>query len=117
MNKFSATILGEPASKSNSRRLVWGRGRPRVIKSAKACQYLAAFKKQARPLKVLLDGDLKISIHVYYATKRPDLDCSLILDALQGIAYTNDRQIKEQHFYHNIDKANPRAEISVEEIC
>lgn len=33
---------------------------------------------------------------------------------LQAGVYRNDRQVREKHVYHGIDKANPRAEIVVE---
>jgi hypothetical protein len=39
MNKVSFTILGEPASKSNSRRVVRFGGMSRLIKSQKALNY------------------------------------------------------------------------------
>jgi hypothetical protein len=38
----------------------------------------------------------------------------LILDLLQGVAYENDRQVKEKHIYWGLDKENPRCEIKVE---
>lgn len=107
------TILGEPASKANSRR--WT-GRL-FIKSKKALDYEKAFRAQAKPLERLLEGDLKVTIRIWYASRRPDLDPSLILDLLQGIVYTNDRQVREQHLYWGLDKENPRAEIIVESIA
>jgi hypothetical protein len=30
--------------------------------------------------------------------------------------YMNDRQVREKHVYHGIDRASPRAEIEVEEL-
>ena len=53
---------------------------------------------------------------IYYKNRRPDLDESVILDCLEGYAYKNDRQVKEKHIYHGLDKKNPRAEITVEPI-
>ena len=53
---------------------------------------------------------------IWYRTRRPDLDESVILDCLEGFAYTNDRQVKEKHIYHGLDKEEPRAEITVEVI-
>ena len=50
---------------------------------------------------------------IYYASRRPDLDESLVLDLLQGVTYLNDRQVKEKHIYWGLDKENPRCEISV----
>ena len=115
MQALSLTIYGEPASKSNSRRLVSIRGRPAVIKSSKALAYAKMFKQQC-VRKKLLEGDVAVHMTIYYASRRPDLDESLILDLLQDVAYTNDRQVKEKHIYWGLDKINPRCEIKVEKI-
>lgn len=107
-------IFGEPASKANSRRLVRFGGMSRLIKSHKALTYSDLFKEQARPISPLIEGDVSVTIHIYYASRRPDLDESLILDLLQGVLYVNDRQVKEKHIYWGLDKERPRAEIVVE---
>lgn len=150
MIKF--TLLGEPASKSNSRELVTfggkvvkdgdgkvvrnaegkavrAGGRPSLIKSEKARNYEREATLQIpNSAKVMLQGDLRITLHVYYASERPDLDESVVLDVLQtkfdgprknGViirrgVYINDRQVREKHVYHAIDKLNPRTEIEVE---
>jgi Holliday junction resolvase RusA-like endonuclease len=116
LQALSLNIFGEPASKANSRRLVKFGGISRLIKSKKALSYSDMFKQQCKQLDVLLEGDLRISITIYYASRRPDLDESLILDLLQGYVYANDRQIKEKHIYWGLDKENPRSEITVEVI-
>lgn len=83
------------------------------IKSSKALSYAESFGLQVRPLADLLEGQLRVDMWIYYATQRPDLDESLILDLLQGKVYVNDRQVRERHVYHYIDKENPRVEIAV----
>lgn len=108
----SFTIEGEPASKANSRRWT-GKF---FIKSEKALKYGAAFQLQCPRLDPLIDGDVRVTIRIYYASRRPDLDPSLIFDLMQGFIYTNDRQIKEQHLYWGLDKERPRAEITVEKL-
>lgn len=115
MQTLSFTILGEPASKANSRKMVYVRGKPMFIKSAKALGYADAFKLQA-PRCQLLEGDVAVHMKIWYASRRPDLDESLILDLLQGVAYTNDRQVREKHIYWGLDRENPRTEILVEGI-
>ena len=107
------TILGEPASKANSRRWTG----KYFIKSEKALRYADAFKQQCPVLDPLMEGDLRVSLNIYYASRRPDLDESLILDLMQGCIYVNDRQVKERHAYWGLDKENPRAEITVEKLC
>ena len=111
MKPIYLVIKGEPASKANSRRLIWRGKSPAFIKSAKALSYADAFKLQAQPIEPLLEGEVSITMHIYYATQRPDLDESLILDLLQGILYKNDRQVREKHIEHFIDRDNPRVEI------
>lgn len=129
------TIIGEPASKANSRKLVkmaiagTGRSRPASIKSDKARAYEAAALIQipARA-RVRLEGPVSVTLRIFYASERPDLDESVILDVMQdrytgkgaqrhlthrGV-YRNDRQVREKHVYHAIDRRNPRAEVVVE---
>ena len=110
-------IFGEPASKSNSRRMVRLGGVSRLIKSEKALNYSDVFKQQCRPLAKLMTGDLRVTLHIYYASRRPDLDETLILDLMQGLIYENDRQVKERHAYWGLDPENPRAEILIERIA
>lgn len=135
-------IIGEPVSKANSREIVTRRfrnvegklkARPMSIKSEKALDYERAVLKQVPPLaRVRLEGPVRIALRLWYATERPDLDESLLLDCLQdrwktvkrkggdervlvhrGV-YRNDRQIREKHIYHSIDRANPRADVLIE---
>jgi hypothetical protein len=135
-------ILGEPASKANSRELATiGRGdnkRTILRKSDKALAYERDALRQIPPAaRLRIEEPLRVTLRVWYATERPDLDESLILDCLQdrwvtpksrdgtespgrllvqaGV-YRNDRQVREKHVYHAIDKRNPRAEIIIESL-
>ena len=107
------SILGEPASKANSRRLVFISGKPRFIKSKKALLYSRNFDLQCPVRKNLFEEDLSIAIKIYYKTRRPDLDESLILDLLQGKIFKNDRSIKSKHVEHGLDKEQPRSVIVI----
>jgi hypothetical protein len=76
---------------------------------------------------VQLEGPVRVTLRIFYASERPDLDESVMLDVLQdryrqgrarelvqkGV-YRNDRQVREKHVFHAIDRTNPRAEIEVE---
>ena len=132
------TIYGEPASKANSRQIVTIGGRPSSIKSKKARDYERdAIRQIPSRVRLRLDGPVRVTLCIFYATERPDLDESVVLDVLQdryspakkdrvtgevyaeralvqGGVYRNDRQVREKHVYHFIDRANPRAEITVE---
>lgn len=107
-------IFGEPASKANSRRVVRIGGQSRLIKSSKALTYSDMFKRQVKPISPLIETDVRITMKIYYASRRPDLDESLILDLLQGVVYVNDRQVKEKHIYWGLDKDCPRTEVTVD---
>jgi len=89
-------------------------GMSRLIKSKKALSYADFFKQQRKVCSPLLACDVRVTLHIYYASRRPDLDESLILDLLQDVVYINDRQVKEKHIYWHLDPANPRTDILVE---
>ena len=89
-------------------------GRPMLIKSAKALAYVASLGHQVPRINPLLTGPLVFTATIYYASERPDLDESVLLDALEGRIYKNDRQVREKHILHAIDRSNPRAEIVIE---
>ena len=97
------TIEGEPASKANSRKLVMIKGRMVPIKSQKALDYVKAFQKQIPKIDPLTEEYVKVEMMIYYASRRPDLDESLILDCMQNYVYYNDRQVKEKHIYWCLD--------------
>ena len=107
------SILGEPASKANSRRLVAIGGKPRFIKSKKALDYTKNFKNQCPVRKELFEEDVFVAIKIYYASRRPDLDASLILDLLEDCVYPNDRLVKGQYLEWGLDRDNPRSIIVV----
>lgn len=128
MTEIRLTILGEPASKANQRKIVTFGDRPAVIKSDKARRYERDALRQIPPAaRVRLEGPVEVQIRIWYASERPDLDESVVLDVLQdrwsgrgedrrlvqaGI-YRNDRQVRRKVVEHAIDRANPRAEIVV----
>jgi Holliday junction resolvase RusA-like endonuclease len=127
--KICFTILGEPASKANSRQLVSFGDRPAIIKSKKAREYERDALKQIPVIaRQRIEGPVRVTLRIFYASERPDLDESVVLDVLQdryhgkgdkrvvvhyGV-YRNDRQVREKHVHHFIDRANPRTEVEIE---
>lgn len=132
------TIYGQPCSKANSRRLVHipdgeGGKRASFVKSKEALAYEREALRQIPPIyRKRLEGPVRVTIRMFYATERPDLDESIVLDVLQdryakdkktgervlvqkGV-YRNDRQVREKHVHHGIDRREPRAEIEIEPI-
>jgi Holliday junction resolvase RusA-like endonuclease len=134
------TIFGEPASKANSRQIVTIGGRPSSIKSKKARGYEHDALRQIPPAaRQRLEGPVCVTLRIFYASERPDLDESIVLDVLQdrwgkaernpfdgkpgprplvqaGV-YRNDRQVREKHVFHGIDRKNPRTEVIVEPLA
>ena len=107
------TVYGEPASKANSRKMVLIKGRPALIKSQKARDYVKTFEQQCPVLEVPTTEDVVVEMMIYYASRRPDLDESLILDCMQCRIYKNDRQVKQKFIYWGLDRENPRTIIRV----
>ncbi|KIG08603.1 endodeoxyribonuclease RusA [Caballeronia concitans] len=145
MTVIAFTILGECASKANSRAIVTRRLRtatgevrlrPASIKSDKARAYeRSALRQIPVQCRMRLAGPLRITLKLFYASERPDLAEDLLLDVLQdrwayvqrnGVkvrervqdgVYLNDRQIREKHVYHGIDRTHPPAEIVIEPLA
>lgn len=124
MTIIKFTILGEPASKANSRRLVKLKNKPALIKSKKALDFeQSALLQIPNSAKQMLTCDICFKAHIFYASRRPDLDESVIMDILQAKipngnvirrgVYLNDRQIKEKHIFWGLDKTNPRVEVEI----
>lgn len=129
MDPIEFTILGEPASKANSRELVTINHRPAIIKSQKARSYVrSALLQIPVEYRRRLEGPVEIQLRIYYSSERPDLDESVVLDILQdqwtrmgngqrllvqaGV-YRNDRQVRRKVVEHGIDKRNPRVEVRI----
>lgn len=96
--RLAFTILGEPSSKANSRKLmmIGGKksfidgkatrvgGRPLFAKSEKARDYEeTALQQIPADARLRLDVPVRLTARIYYASERPDLDASLIRDILQ----------------------------------
>lgn len=113
MSHIRFTIKGEPGSKANQRRLVFHGQRPAFIKSMKALSYFKSFQIQCPKLPTPWEDDVAVWIRIWYGSRRPDLDESVLLDAMQGLVIRNDRQVREKHIYWSLDKGNPRADIVV----
>lgn len=93
---WERTILGNPQSKANSRRIVMIQGKTRSIKSSAAIAYANDFAKQCPVLDPMFETDICVELMIYYASRRSDLDESLILDCLQGKVISNDRLVKKK---------------------
>ena len=93
--------------------------RGRRVLSKEGRQYKAttaalAYAAGVRPLA----GDVTLIVHLYRPQKSGDLDNFLksLQDALKGVAWIDDKQVKRIEAERFEDKLNPRAEILVKEI-
>jgi len=113
-------IVGRPPRKSNQRQLVTrGRGgKPMFIKSKEAREYMENFSEKVpdeyKQEWGSLKEDLMVKIYVWYPDRRSDLSIELILDCLEKAkVIKNDRYIREQHVYGDVDKENPRISVTL----
>lgn len=124
------TLFGQAASKANSRKIVNNpkTGRAMVIKSKEARKFMDDARRQIPPAcRVRLQGPVAVVLHIHYKTERPDLDESIVLDAMQDVCkeghllqagvYVNDRQVRWKLVVHHIDARNPRVEVEVHSIA
>lgn len=63
----------------------------------------------------ILEGEVSVKAIVVFADRRRDLDGAIkvLLDVLQGVCYSNDKQIAHLELFRAIDSANPRTEVMV----
>ena len=113
------TILGQPPSKSNSYKIVSINGHITLGKTEATKKYEDQFFLQCSLRKRGICKRFKLTIDVYFASDRPDLDNSLkvTLDCLQSCgAIKNDRLCAEIHARKLVDRKNPRIEFTIEEL-
>lgn len=108
-------ILTVPYPPSANR--YWRMARNRLYPSAEA----KAYKEEVRLTNLRckpLEGKVKLTAKVYRPRKAGDLMNreKVLCDALQGVAYLDDNQIWEAHFFMFDDKANPRVEVEITEV-
>jgi len=107
-------ILGQCASKSNSRRIVMRGRKPISIKSASAFEFCEAFERQCPQFDSPMLGDIRMDCTIYYRSGRSDLDDTLVCDLLQKCGVIqNDRQLKCKVLRGAVDKSQPRVEITL----
>lgn len=121
-------VLGKLPSMKNRRRIIFNKGKPRLIKSKQAVDYQNNFHLQIpAEYKGLetgsLDEDLAIIIFVWYESRRPDLSVEMLFDCLQYKdkkypdrsvqIIRDDRYIREVHAFGYVDKMNPRVEFAL----
>ena len=118
---FHAIVLGNLPRKSNSRQWM---GKGRLIKSAKALDYVAYAVLQLNHVRSTHERNgivfpikypVVLGMKVWYSNRRSDLSDEIMADILQvkkgaGII-SDDNQISRKILDRGVDKKRPRAEI------
>lgn len=107
-------LPGEPLSTQH----IYGHSGGRKYLTPKASQRKEEYQWEAKSQYrgPFLEGELSISVVVYFGTKRTgdwDNFHKLSMDALNGIVWKDDSQIKEAQVVIEYDKENPRIEVRV----
>lgn len=108
------TLKGNPYSTNN---IYFHKGNRAFIKSLPKAQkddyYYQAYQQWKKPL---LTRELEIEIYLFFGDKRKrdwDNYHKLAMDALAGVVWKDDSQIKKSTVIVGYDKKNPRIEIEI----
>lgn len=94
----------------------WRNARGRTFVSKEAKEYKQAVKSEMQWLTPKpIEGAVAVTIAVYRPRRAGDLDncIKVLLDALNGIAYADDKQVVQINAFRIDDKDNPRAEVLI----
>lgn len=107
---WRVVVDGQPYSKANRRIPARSKtGKPIWIKSKEALKLEKHWQAQCPVVDPLIEVELEAYIKLYYSSRLPDLDESLVLDLLQGKLIKNDRQIRRKVVGWGLDKLRPRS--------
>ena len=109
MTKLKFTLPFPPSSNR-----YWRNFRGRMVKSAEARAYHQQISLLLRNI-TQFTGEVVIALDFYRPKKQGDLDnrIKICLDALNGIAFEDDKQVAEIYARRFEDKLNPRVEVTV----
>lgn len=94
-----------------------GRGRVSLVKTKEAKAYARVCALIARAQRCpRFEGEVRAELVVYLRDRRSDGDNRIkaVLDALQGIAYANDRQVTAGSWRVEYDAKHPRVALTLE---
>lgn len=105
--------LPEPPSAN----VYYRHGKGRTYMSLEGVAYNLKVMAACRRKKIKpLSGEIAVTVHWYRGIRSGDVDNRIkpILDALQGHAYTNDKQIVELHAYRHDRKGHAGVTVTIE---
>lgn len=109
---MTTLVLAYPPSANR----YWRYERGRIHRSDEADTYIRQVQLVCMVQRITpLAGDVCLSVDFFRPAKRGDLDNSLkvLIDALRGFVYFDDKQIREIHAMRLDDKNDPRALVVV----
>lgn len=106
-------VPGHPVPKGRPR---FGRGRVFTPAKTVAFEKLVADCAEAAGIRVPLVGRLALRLRFHVSDRRADVDnlVKAVSDALNKLAWNDDRQIDVIDATRVLDKANPRTEVRIE---
>lgn len=114
-------VLDFPPSTNRMWRTTFRGRKPRTYKNPTAVSYseLVATKAQLQCLNQgwrPTDQATAVTMRFFFPTRAGDLSnrIKVVEDALNGIAWRDDKQTKEMHLFRELDRTRPRVEILVE---
>ena len=102
-----------------SANIYWRYGSGGVHVSEEAKNYKAGVAWKALHQRMVpFAGPVAVYVNVYRSRKAGDLDNynKVLLDALKGVAYSDDDQVVELHAWRHDDKDNPRVEVEIRKV-
>ena len=111
MTEYSFTLSVPPSANR-----YWTLKRNRIVVTEEARAYKQEVYFQLHQYEPLT-GDVAVNFTVFRPAKRGDLDnyTKVMFDALNGLVWTDDKQVIEIHSFREDDKMNPRVEFLVYE--
>lgn len=115
MTRYTVTLPGEPAPKRRPRVSRRGTYTPEQTVIAEEAIGWGLKAAGCRPL----DGPVRVEIRAYCRRLDTDVDniAKLVLDACNGIAWQDDRQVAELHVWVERRAERPRTELVIEQIA
>jgi Holliday junction resolvase RusA-like endonuclease len=115
---MNITLLGEPKSTNNLYRYACRGNFPAMYMTKEGKDLKESYQWQAKSqgISAPFEGDITVQIILYFGTKRKcdwDNFHKLSMDALTGIVWLDDSQIRSARVTKSYDKSNPRIEIEV----
>lgn len=104
--------LPYPPSVNNYLRFT-SKGHAYLTADAKRYKQSAKLRALTQGVEPIREGEVVVHLSVFRPAKRGDLDniLKVLLDALNGVAYTDDKQIGELQVARFEDAADPRVEV------